>query len=89
MKTKTFLLVFLIISIAINSQDWIEFTASEGTKPNYDILKSIDTIVEFEITVPGMFSTAIDSFNRVQIKVLLLQQTKSPSLKPSLDLVCF
>ncbi|MCD4737521.1 MAG: hypothetical protein K8R53_15880 [Bacteroidales bacterium] len=68
MKTKILLLAFLVCSIATNSQDWIEFTAGESTKPDYELLSSTDTIVEFEITVPGMFSTAIDSFNRVQIK---------------------
>ena len=68
MKTKTLLLALLIISFTANSQEFIEFTASESTKPNYELLKSTDTIVEFEIDVPGMFSTAIDTFNRVQIK---------------------
>ncbi|MCF8379153.1 MAG: T9SS type A sorting domain-containing protein [Bacteroidales bacterium] len=68
MKTRTLFLALLIISFTANSQDWIEFAASESTKPNYELLKSTDTIVEFEINVPGMFSTAIDTFNRVLIK---------------------
>lgn len=68
MKTRTLLLALLIISFTANSQDWIEFTASESTKPNYVLLKSTNTIVEFEIEVPGMFSTVIDTFNRVQIE---------------------
>ena len=68
MKTRTLLLALLIISFTVNSQDWIEFKASESTKPNYELLKSTDTIVEFEIIVPGMFETVIDTFNRVQIK---------------------
>ena len=68
MKTRTLILAFLIISLAVNSQDWIEFAASESTIPVYSLIKSTDTIVEFEIDVPGMYSTIIDTFNRVQIK---------------------
>ncbi len=68
MKTRALLLALLIISFTANSQDWIEFAAGESTKPSYELLKSTDTIVEFEIDVPGMFSTVIDTFNRVQIK---------------------
>lgn len=63
----TILALILITSISF-SQDWIEFNASETIVPSYDLSKSLDTIVEFELLVPGMFSTAIDSFNRVQIK---------------------
>ncbi|MCD4664609.1 MAG: hypothetical protein K8R68_04995, partial [Bacteroidales bacterium] len=68
MRTRTLLLVLLIISFTVNSQDWVEFAAGESTIPNYELLKSNDTIVEFEIEVPGMFSAVIDTFNRVQIK---------------------
>jgi tetratricopeptide (TPR) repeat protein len=62
------ILTAILIGSTIYSQDWIEFTVSETTVPTYDLSKSLDTIVEFELLVPGMFSTAIDSFNRVQIK---------------------
>ena len=62
------ILTAILFASTIYSQDWIEFTVSETTVPSYDLSKSLDTIVEFELLVPGMFSTAIDSFNRVQIK---------------------
>ncbi len=68
MKTKALFIVFIFACFTAYSQDWIEFTASESTKPNYELLESTDTIVEFEIDVPGMYTTVIDTFNRVQIK---------------------
>jgi len=68
MKTRALFFGLLIISLSAHSQNWIEFTASERTVPSYDLSKSLDTVVEFDIMVPGMFSTEIDSFNRVQIK---------------------
>ena len=67
MKTRTLFFGLLIISLSAHSQGWIEFTASESTRPTYEIIKSEDTIVEFEINVPGMFSTVVDTFNRVLI----------------------
>lgn len=68
MKTRNLFLALFITSLSAYSQDWVEFIASESTKPNYELVKSTDTIVEFKMDVPGMFSTVIDTFNRVQIK---------------------
>lgn len=68
MKNLFTLLIALLLANISFTQEWIEFTASESTEPTYDLNKSLDTIVEFELTVPGMFSTEIDSFNRVQIQ---------------------
>jgi len=68
MKNILNILIAMLISSTVFSQDWIEFTASEATVPSYNLSKSLDTVVEFDIMVPGMFSTEIDSFNRVQIK---------------------
>ena len=68
MKTRTFILALFITSLSAYSQDWIEFAASQNTIPDYYLIKSTDTIVEFEIDMPGMYSTIIDTFNRVQIK---------------------
>lgn len=67
MKNIFTILTAFLLANTVLSQDWIEFTTSETTVPSYDLSKSLDTIVEFELLVPGMFSTAIDSFNRVQI----------------------
>nr|NQU91881.1 hypothetical protein [Bacteroidota bacterium] len=68
MKTRTLIFIFFLLSFAGYSQEWIEFTVSESTKPSYELLKSTDTIVEFEIDVPGMFLTVVDTFNRVLIE---------------------
>ncbi|MFW5872491.1 MAG: C25 family peptidase propeptide domain-containing protein [bacterium] len=67
---KQFILIITIIFCLTNTygQDWVEFTASESTSPHYNIINTTDTIIEFEVTVSGMFSAAIDSFNRVNIK---------------------
>ena len=68
MKKSMLLLVFVLCIFTIKSQNWLEFTASESTVPTYNIIQSNDTIVKFNVVVPGMFETAIDTFNRVNIK---------------------
>nr|NQU90932.1 hypothetical protein [Bacteroidota bacterium] len=67
---KQFILISAIIFCMVNTygQDWVEFTAIESTTPHYNIIKTTDTIIEFEVTIPGMYSTVIDTFNRVDIK---------------------
>jgi hypothetical protein len=67
MKDITIILFALICSIAMQAQDFVEFTVSESTNPNYEIITSNDTMVEFNVVVPGMFETVIDTFNRVNI----------------------
>lgn len=80
----TFIVIF--ISFVVFSQDWIEFIPSETTSPTYNLLSSTDSIVEFEMIVPGMFSTVIDTFNRVQIK----EHTKMDSIGyPEVPVVSF
>lgn len=68
MKKVVTILITILITCNSISQDWIEFNASESTLSTYDVSKSLDTIVEFEIIIPGMFSTVIDSFNRVFVE---------------------
>jgi len=67
MKTTTLFILLFFAFQTTYPQTWIEFTKSESTKPFYELLTSTDTIVEFKIVVPGMFSTVIDTFNRVQV----------------------
>ncbi|MBC8486428.1 MAG: hypothetical protein H8D45_10360 [Bacteroidetes bacterium] len=67
MKTKTLIFAALIISFSANSQDWVEFCPSETIAPTYNQLSSTDTIVEFEVLIPGMYATEVDSFQRVNI----------------------
>jgi len=68
MKKLTLIIAAFLVIQASYSQDWVEFTASETTETDCNVLTSADTIVEFEIIFPGIFSTVIDTFNRVQIK---------------------
>ncbi|MFW5872493.1 MAG: C25 family peptidase propeptide domain-containing protein [bacterium] len=67
MKTITIITALMLVSIFTKSQEWVEFATSESTSPQLNLSTSNDTLVEFEIEVPGMYSTAIDSFNRVEI----------------------
>lgn len=67
MKTTTLFILLFFAFQTTYPQTWIEFTKSESTKPFYELLTSTDTIVEFKIVVPGMFSTVIDTFNSVQV----------------------
>ena len=66
-KSILFVLIVSCFSI-IEAQDWTEFTASESTTPSYSIIHSNDTIVKFNVIVPGMFETAIDTFMRINVK---------------------
>lgn len=84
-KTILFISIVLCFSI-IKAQDWTEFTASESTTPSYSIINSNDTIVKFNVIVPGMFETSIDTFNRVNIK----EHTKMDSIGyPEMPVVSF
>ena len=68
MKKSILFFVIVLCIGSLNAQNWMEFAAAETTTPNYNILKSDDTKVNFNISIPGMFETPIDTFNRVNIK---------------------
>ncbi|MFW5872489.1 MAG: hypothetical protein ACOCVN_00730, partial [bacterium] len=68
MKRITILLFAFVGLFAAKAQDFVEFTVSESTNPQYDIITSNDTLVKFDVIVPGMFETAIDTFMRVNVK---------------------
>nr|NQU91883.1 hypothetical protein [Bacteroidota bacterium] len=86
MKKLMLLFAIFLFLASLSAQDWIEFNASETTTPHYDILQSNDTIVKFNVTIPGMFETAIDTFNRVNIK----EHTKMDSVGfPEMPIVSF
>jgi len=59
--------VFLL-SLSAITQNWVEFTASESVTPVYNVITSNDTLVKFNVIIPGIFETPIDTFNRVSIK---------------------
>ena len=76
MKKAMLFVVFVLCIFSLQSQNWMEFNASESTTPNYEISQSNDSIVKFNVTIPGMFETSIDTFNRVNIK----EQTRLDSV---------
>ena len=77
------LITFVYVSIA---QNWVEFSASESTLPQYNILQSNNAMVEIEINVPGMWSSLVDSLNRIQIK----EQAKLDSIGfPELPIISY
>jgi len=86
MKKLMLLFAFFPFLASVSAQDYIEFNASETTTPHYDILQSNDTIVKFDVIIPGMFETAIDTFNRVNIE----GHTKMDSIGyPEMPIVSF
>lgn len=86
MKKLMLLFTFVLFLASISAQNWIEFSTSENTTPQYDLLQSNDTIVIFVVTIPGMFETAIDPFNRVNIE----GHTKMDSIGyPEMPIVSF
>ncbi|MCD4698213.1 MAG: hypothetical protein K8S16_18465, partial [Bacteroidales bacterium] len=86
MKRITILLFVVISIITAQTQDFVEFTVSESTKPQYDIITSNDTMVKFNVIVPGMFEAAIDTFMRVNIE----EHTKMDSVGyPEMPIVSF
>ena len=68
MKKSVLLILIAFCFSVLEAQNWTEFTASESTVSSCNIIQSNDTIVKFNVVVPGMFETVIDTFNRVNIK---------------------
>lgn len=67
MKRITLLLLFIFFSCIVISQDWLEFTPMEAVIPECTVITSNDTLVEFEVIIPGLYYTEVDSFYRVEI----------------------
>jgi len=65
-KSKTILFI-LLLAISSVGQEFIEFEPGESTNARCDVLISENTIVEFEVTLPGIYSNEIDSFYRVEV----------------------
>lgn len=64
---KLFTLLAALSVLSAYTQEFIEFAASETTKPVYDFSASNDTLVKFNVQIPGMFVVETDSFRRVNI----------------------
>lgn len=83
-KLLALLAIFSVFSVY--TQEFIEFVPSETTYPVYDVSASNDTIVQFNVKIPGMFVTEIDSFARVNIK----EHTRMDSVGfPEMPIVSF
>jgi len=68
MKNVIFTLIVVLLHTQTSvSQEWTSFGNYESREPTIELLESNDSIVEFNVFVPGMYSTEIDSFNRVEI----------------------
>ncbi len=67
MKKFTLFLVAIVIAFTTFSQEWMEFTVAETTEPVYDVINSDSLLVKFDVIVPGMYNTEIDTFNRMEI----------------------
>jgi len=67
MKTLLLTTCALIIAISCYSQEWVEFTPATATEPDFTVVSSSDTVVEFNVIIPGMYVTQIDSFQRLSI----------------------
>jgi len=62
----TILLVFLISTLAF-ADKWISFEEKGEASPEYDILQSNSSYVEFELEIPGMISRDVNTYNRLYI----------------------
>ena len=86
MKNYLLLITAFFTSFSLFTQNWVEYTASETTKPICNVLTSNDTLVKFNVLIPGMFETPTDTFNRVNIK----EHTKMDSMGfPEMPIVSF
>jgi len=64
--TLTILIVLLASTLAF-ADEWISFEGKGEASPEYDIIQSNDSYVEFELEIPGMKSKDVESYNRVYI----------------------
>jgi len=69
MKKQMILLgIAFLLSFSVFAQNWVEFNTSESTKPVHTVSISNDTLVKFKVTIPGIYETPVNTFNRIEIK---------------------
>jgi len=66
-KISLTVLIVLLASTIAFADEWISFEGKGEGSPEYDILQSNDSYVEFELEIPGMKSIDVESYNRVYI----------------------
>ncbi|MCF8356940.1 MAG: FG-GAP-like repeat-containing protein [Melioribacteraceae bacterium] len=68
MKKLNFVLVVLVVFVlAVSAEEWINFNERGESAPIYDLTNSTNSLVEFELEIPGMSSRDVNDFNRVNI----------------------
>ncbi len=66
-KINLAIIILLLMSTFAFADEWINFEGKGEGSPEYDILQSNSSYVEFELEVPGMNSKDVESYNRVYI----------------------
>ncbi|RLD51439.1 MAG: hypothetical protein DRJ05_18415 [Bacteroidetes bacterium] len=54
MKKKTILVIAILLALNSYTQEFIEFKPSDNTDVKCNVLTSDNTIVEFEVILPGI-----------------------------------
>jgi len=86
MKKICIVVLLFVVNILLFSEEWISFDNSDNTTPEYILMQSNNSFVDFEVTIPGMNSFDIDSFQRV----LIPEHTKIDSIGyPEVPIVSF
>jgi len=66
-KISLILVVLVVFGFTASADEWINLNDREESAPLYDVIHSTNSLVEFELEIPGMESKDIDTFNRVYI----------------------
>jgi hypothetical protein len=79
-------LVLFVVNINLRSEEWISFDNSDNITPENIVIQSNNSFVEFEVTIPGMNSNDVNSFQRVSIP----EHTKTDSIgNPEVPIISF
>ena len=66
-KINLAIIILLLMSTFVFADEWISFEGKGEASPEYDILQSNSSYVEFELEIPGMESKDVESYNRLYI----------------------
>lgn len=67
LKRTLVILVLVFVATGLMAEEWISFTGKGESAPEYEIINSTSSVVEFEVNVPGMKSKNVDNYDRVYI----------------------
>ncbi|MCK4311764.1 MAG: hypothetical protein KAW88_03405 [Candidatus Cloacimonetes bacterium] len=66
-KISLIALMLVVWAVMVLADEWITFDGRDESAPNYCVIHSTSSLVEYEIEIPGMDSKDIDIYNRVNI----------------------